>query len=102
MSKIKSEVTFVERNGRTLSKRKEYYENGKLLREGLYSKGQGSWGWNIPVGSIVTFYENGKMKCEELFDEAGNLNGETKLYNSEGILEKTVIYLNGKEIKKAP
>lgn len=106
MSKVRTEVTFVERNGRTLSQRKEFNEGGTLVREGLYSKAFGSWGWDIPIGAILSFNDNGTLKCEEHFDESGVRSGECKFYSRQGELEKIVTYVNGKiekeEIKKAP
>jgi antitoxin component YwqK of YwqJK toxin-antitoxin module len=96
MSKIRSVVNFEERNGRSLSNRKEYFENGNLFREGYYSKSQANWSWDIPIGVVRTFNENGTPKSEELYDEAGYLDGESKFYNKKGELERTALYLDGK------
>lgn len=95
--KIRSEVNFEEKNGRTLSRRKEFYENGNLYKEGLYSIGQGSWEWNIPIGVVRTYSEQGILTSEEHYDEAGTLEGDSKYYTPKGELAKVVTYSNGKK-----
>lgn len=112
MAKTRSEVTLENRNGRPLSNRKEFFENGNLFREGHYSKGQGNWFWDIPIGLVKTFYEDGTIKSEEHYDESGSRNGESKYYSKKGELERVLEYVNDKleketnfkteEIKKAP
>ncbi|WPU64752.1 toxin-antitoxin system YwqK family antitoxin [Peredibacter starrii] len=96
MSKIRSEVNFETRNGRTLSHRREFFENGILFREGHYSKSQASWGWDIPIGTVKTFDENGTLRKEEHFDETGSLSGESKYFTAKGELQRTATYSDGK------
>lgn len=96
MAKIRSEVNFETHNGRTLSHRREYFENGVLFRDGLYSKSQAHWGWDIPIGTIKTFDEKGTLRTEELYDETGSLNGESKYFTPKGELQRTAIYVSGK------
>ena len=84
---MKTEVSFETRKDRILSHRKEFYEDGKLFREGYYSKGNGSWGWDVPSGSVRTFHKNGVLKSEEQYDEGGTLEGESKFYDQEGKIQ---------------
>lgn len=69
MGKVTVEVIFEVRNGRTLSRRKDYYEDGTLKAEGIYAYGN-QWGWDVPVGIIRKYHPNGETKSEEHFDEA--------------------------------
>jgi antitoxin component YwqK of YwqJK toxin-antitoxin module len=85
IGKRKTEVVLEERNGRTLSKRKEFFENGQLAKQGTYSNGS-RWGWEIPAGKITTFYESGILCSEENFDEHGNRDGESAYYDFKGNL----------------
>jgi antitoxin component YwqK of YwqJK toxin-antitoxin module len=89
--KFKIEVTFEVRSGRTFSRRKEFYDNGKLSLDGLFSNG-GQWGWNIPAGIVKTYFRNGLLKSEEHYDESGNRDGESKYYNDQGVLIRRVSY----------
>lgn len=95
-TKYRSEIDFEERNGRTLSRRKEFFPNGNLFREGLYSKGYSKWEWDIPIGMVKTYNESGHLRSEEFYDDSGTLEGESKYYSKSGELEKIVTYSNGK------
>ena len=92
---MKTEVSFETRKDRILSHRKEFYEDGTLFREGHYSKGNGSWGWDVPSGSVRTFHKNGVLKSEEQYDEGGTLEGESKFYDQEGKILLKIIYRSG-------
>lgn len=96
MAKIRSEVNFETRGGRTLSHRREFFENGVLFKEGYYSKSQANWGWDIPIGTVKTFDEHGTLRKEENFDETGSLNGESKYFTPKGELQRTAVYVDGK------
>jgi antitoxin component YwqK of YwqJK toxin-antitoxin module len=91
MSKNRTEVSLIEKNGRTFSKRIVYYENGQIAESGLYTNSQGEWSWNIPIGTVLEFYESGEKKSEISYDENGSLDGESHFYNFKGelILRKT-------------
>src|SRR5665647_468121 len=99
-SKIRTEVTFETQQGRVLSKRKEYYENGTLFREGTYSKGNGSWTWDVAIGKVVSYFEDGQLMSEELFDDQGSHEGETRIYNRKGKLQKRIIYKNDLKVEE--
>jgi antitoxin component YwqK of YwqJK toxin-antitoxin module len=100
MSKIKTEVSFVDRNGRTLSKRTSFYENGQVAEIGLYGHNLGEWSWNVPIGAVRRFYENGQLKCELLYDEQGVRDGESVYYNRYGRLLRKEIFSNDRKIKE--
>lgn len=90
--KIRTEVEFESHFGKTVSRRKEFFENGNLFREGLYTKGQWDWGWDIPMGTVKTFFEDGIMKSSEVFDEFGNREGESSYFDKKGVLLKRITY----------
>ncbi len=92
MSKLKTEVVFVEKNGRTLSKRTSYYENGQIAHVGLYGNGQGDWSWKIPVGLERSYYDNGQVESEISYNEFGVKDGESNFYNKNGKLIKKWIH----------
>jgi hypothetical protein len=98
--KIRTEVLFESHYGKTVSHRKEFFENGNLFREGLYTKRQGEWGWDIPMGPIKTFFEDGILKSNELFDEFGNREGESTFFNKKGELIKKIHYRADKIISE--
>ena len=100
MSKSKTEVTFVERSGRTLSKRTDFYENGQVAEVGTYAASQQGWGWNVPVGVIKTYFENGQLKSELSFSESGSLDGECLYFNQKGEMLKRLTYSQDKLIKE--
>lgn len=90
MSKLRTEVTFVEKNRRTFSKRVEFYENGQVAKTGLHANSPGGWFWAIPAGPVVTYYENGVLKSEIHHDEYGNFEGESRYFDEKGKLIKTI------------
>lgn len=92
MSKLRTEVVFVERNGRTLSKRTSYYENGQIAQIGLYGNGQGEWSWKVPVGVEKSYFENGQLESEISYNEAGSKDGESYYYNKNGKLIRKCIH----------
>lgn len=92
MSKLRTEVVFVERNGRTLSKRTSYYENGQIAQIGLYGNGQGQWSWKVPVGVEKSYFENGQLESEVSYNEAGSKDGESYYYNKNGKLIRKCIH----------
>jgi antitoxin component YwqK of YwqJK toxin-antitoxin module len=94
--KIRTEVVFEVRNGRTLSRKKDFYENGKLAREGIFGIG-GQWSWDIPIGVIKTYHTNGVIKFEEQYDENGNKDGEFKTWNDQGVLVSSVFFVKDKK-----
>lgn len=87
-----TEVVFEERKGRTLVRKKEFYDSGKLFSEGLYSKAGQSWGWDLPVGVKRTYQENGLLISEEEYNEHGDLDGVSKFYDKNGNIQKSVTY----------
>lgn len=92
MSKLRTEVAFVERNGRTLSKRTSYYENGQIAHIGLYGNGQGQWSWNVPVGIEKNYFDNGQIESEISYNEAGSKDGESLYYNKNGKLIRKCVH----------
>jgi antitoxin component YwqK of YwqJK toxin-antitoxin module len=92
MSKFRSEVVFVEKNGRTLSKRTSYYENGQIAEVGIYGNGQGDWSWNIPVGVVKKYFENGQIESEIPYNDYGAREGESNFYDKKGKLIRKSIH----------
>ena len=96
----KTVVDFEEVNGKTLVRRKEYYATGQLFCEGTYSKSGRNWGWDLPVGTLKTYFDNGKLQTEEQFNKNGDLHGERKTFDREGNLTKTQIYEESKLLRE--
>lgn len=92
--KLKTEVTFVEKNGRTLSKRVSFFENGQIAEVGLYGNAHNNWSWSVPVGSVKKYYENGQLESEVSYNEFGTLEGESHFYDKEGKLLRKTIHSN--------
>ncbi len=84
MNKLKTDVVFIEKKGRTYSKRTDYFENGNIAHIGMYGNTPSNWAWTIPTGIIRTFYENGRIQSEISYDDHGSLNGESNFYNFYG------------------
>ena len=100
MNKLRTEVTFVEKNKRTFSKRVEFYENGQIAKTGLYANSPGGWLWAIPAGPVISYYEDGTLKSEILHDEFGNLEGESRYFDEKGKLKRTKSYQQDKLIEE--
>lgn len=100
MSKTRTEVSLIEKNGRTFSRRIVYYENGQIAESGVYTNSQGEWSWNIPVGKVVAFYESGEKKSEISYDESGSLDGESFYYDKKGKLSLKKTYVQDKLLKE--
>ncbi len=97
--KLRTEVNFETKAGRTLIRKKDFYENGILAREGLFSGG-GQWEWDIPAGLIKNYFKNGILKSEEHFDESGNRDGESKYFTDKGELLSKSNYAKDKLLSK--
>ncbi len=68
----------------------EYYGNGKIK-----SKSQKDYCLCQTYGQKIEYYENGKKKTEENFNENGRKDGVFKTYNENGKLINQVNYENG-------
>ncbi len=71
------------RNGVMSGIWKKYYESGKLMETVSMSD-------NEENGPFTEFWENGNLKAEGSYLDGDNENGELKLYDEQGILEKTM------------
>ncbi len=100
MSKIRTEVTFVEKNGMNYSRRTEIYENGQVASEGVFSKSHNDWSWSVPHGSVRRYYEDGTLKSEELYDDRGIRNGISTYFNKKGELIKRLQYQDDRLVKE--
>lgn len=100
MTKLKTEVSLIERNGRTVSKRTAFFENGNIAESGTYSISQHGWSWNVPVGVVKNYFENGQLKSEISYNENGNLDGESLFFDSKGTLLKKLSYANDKLVNE--
>lgn len=92
MTKRKTEVSLFEKAGRTYSKRSEFFENGQLALIGVFANSANDWSWNIPVGTVKTYFENGQLESELTYDEHGSLDGESSYYDKKGNLLKKLKY----------
>lgn len=99
-SKLKTQIEFEERNGRTYSRRKDVYENGQVAKEGTYTNSLGSWSWDIPVGVVRSYFESGQLMSEEVYDDHGTRSGESVYYDKTGKLLSRVHYEDGRKIKE--
>lgn len=100
MSKLKTDVVLIEKNGRTFSKRTEYYENGKIAKVGVYTNNQSDWSWSIPAGSVISYFDNGQLKSEEAFDDSGSRDGESVYYEKDGFVSRRAYYQKDRLIKE--
>lgn len=99
MGKAKTDVNFVNINGRTLSQRISFHENGKISQEGMFGIGNG-WRWNIPVGKIKNYFEDGILESELIYNDYGALDGECLYFDRKGQLIKKIKYANDKVIQE--
>lgn len=100
MGKFKTDVDLLEKNGRTFSRRTEYYENGQIFRVGIYSSNHGNWSWNNPAGKVITYYENGTVQSEVNHNENGSLDGESVFYAKDGQVVRRLVYSKDKLISE--
>lgn len=100
MNSKKTKVEFEIKNGRTLSRRTEYYENGEIAVTGLFGGGSSHWSWGIPAGKIKYYYDNGQLKSEESYDDHGSKEGDFLYYDRAGKLVLKVTYKSDKKIKE--
>jgi antitoxin component YwqK of YwqJK toxin-antitoxin module len=100
MDKRKTEVIFIEKNGRTFSKRTEYFENGQIAEIGLYVNSLNNWSWNIPNGVVRSFYSDGRIKSEVNYDDYGCKDGESNYFDKNGVTIKKRIYSKDVLIKE--
>lgn len=92
MLKRKTEVSLFEKGGRTYSNRSEFFENGQLALVGTYTNSANDWSWNIPTGVVKTYFDNGQLESEMVYDEHGSLDGESSYYDKKGNLLKKLRY----------
>ncbi len=100
MSKTKTEVSFVERNGRTFSKRIVYHDNGQIAEIGLYGNSLESWSWDVPNGVVRKYFRDGQLEAEILYDEQGIRDGESLYYDSKGRLIRKVVYSQDRKVEE--
>lgn len=100
MNKIKTEVTFIEKNGMNYSRRIERYENGQIASEGIFSKSLNDWSWSVPHGVYKTYYEDGTLKSEEIFDERGARSGTSCYFSKMGRLIRKLEYHEDRLVKE--
>ena len=62
---------------------KKYYESGKLMESVTMRD-------NEENGPFVEYWENGNLKAEGAYLDGDNEDGELKLYDEHGELEKTM------------
>lgn len=97
-AKIKTEVEFEEKNGRTYSRRTDFYENGQICKTGTYTCSQNTWAWDVPAGAVKSFFENGQLESEVLYNEFGVQDGESTYFDKKGSLLARVLFRDGVKI----
>ena len=96
--KVRTEVVLETRQGRTVSRKKDFFLNGNLYSEGTYSNALGRWEWDIPVGNIKHYNKDGTLKSDQQYDEHGERDGDTSFFNEKGKLLSKITYIKGKKI----
>lgn len=69
--------------------RNEYYPSGKIKRRGHFLND------SIPVDTVQSFYENGKIQSIGVYDSTGKLNGVSYIYHENGTIKQQLNYVQG-------
>lgn len=85
---ISKKITF--QNGRPDGYAIFFHENGKTAEEG-------TWKMNKWMGEYKTYYDNGQVKNQFTFNQAGKREGVQKYYYSDGTVQIEGNWANGKE-----
>lgn len=72
---------------------KRFYPTGQLMEEVTFSD-------NNENGPFVEYHENGKLKAEGNYKDGDNEDGELKLYDDMGVLERKMNCTNGRCVTK--
>ncbi len=106
------EIVQNRQNGLFEGKYQKFFENGTLESEGDYRRNAMTGPWkfhykngvlkelvefrdNEENGSFKEYYENGTLKTEGAYIDGDNENGPLKMYDSLGVLVKTMECDNG-------
>lgn len=100
MKKSKVEAEIFEKNGRSFSRRTEYYENGQVRMTGVFTCSQNDWSWNVAVGPVTHYYEDGTLKSSASYNDYGALDGESSYYDKKGNLAKRTRHQNDKLLEE--
>ena len=91
--------------GNFIGSYRTYYDNGQVEQEGTYIGNEMTGPWkryyrngqlmesvefraNLEQGPFVEYYENGNLKAEGAYADGDNEDGELKLYDEAGQLER--------------
>ncbi len=69
---------------------KEYYDDGSLRAEGVYTSGKRTGNWKF-------YYADGSLQQEGAYNKYGNYDGEWKWYFPSGKLLRSEFFINGRE-----
>ena len=94
------EAELFEKNGRHFSRRTEYHNNGQVRMTGVFTNSQSDWSWNVAVGTITHYYDDGKIKSTTSYNDYGALDGETTHYDRKGNLAKRARYKDDKLLEE--
>ena len=100
IKKRKVEAEIFEKNGRNLSRRTEYYDNGQVRMTGVFACSQNDWSWNVAVGPVTHYYEDGTLKSSASYNDYGARDGESSYYDKKGNLAKRTKYQNDKLLEE--
>ncbi len=94
------EAEVFEKNGRSFSRRTEYYDNGQVRMTGVFTCSQNDWSWSVAAGPITHYYEDGTLKSSASYNDHGALDGESSYYDRKGKLAKRTKHKNDKLLEE--
>jgi antitoxin component YwqK of YwqJK toxin-antitoxin module len=94
------EAEVFEKNGRSFSRRTEYYDNGQIRMTGVFTCSQNDWSWSVAVGPVRQYYEDGTLKSSRSYNDYGELDGESTYYDRKGNLAKRTTHRNDKLVEE--
>jgi len=100
MKKKSVEAGLFEKNGRSLSRRTVFHQNGQVRMTGVFASSQNDWSWNVAVGTVTQYYDDGKLKSSRSYNDYGALDGESSYYDRKGNLAKRATYKNDELINE--
>ncbi|HMK05851.1 MAG TPA: hypothetical protein VK489_16735 [Ferruginibacter sp.] len=81
-------ITICSCNKKEKQALKESYPSGKLKKSGWVNKD------NMPVDTMFYYFENGNPERIEVRDDSGRLNGVSKTFYENGIINQEISYVN--------
>ena len=90
---LKTDYRYARKDGRGVCQATEYHDNGKPMREGLYTV---SNGWlDRPLGSQRQFDPEGRLRVEREYDAKGRLSRERELDEKGQVTRDDAVFEDG-------